>query len=226
MKKILVVEDFLTMAERTGGIMNRSDLLILSAESTDDALKIHRKEKADLVIVDLRVAGMTPEAFCSAIRENPATRETSILIACRDVAGEIDRVMKCKANDYITKPIDPARLLQKVGQLLNIAERKSCRILLKISVDGKAEDGKFFGTSQNISLTGMLIKAEKKLPVSRKISCSFFLPGSERIIADAEVVREVPEAGSWQYGIRFIDLDLRHRSMIEAFINSRNKARW
>jgi hypothetical protein len=168
---------------------------------------------------------MSPEAFCAAIRRDEATRETSILIACRDVAAEIDRALRCKANDYITKPVDVDLLVQKASQLLNISQRKSCRVLLKISIDGRTTGAPFFCTSQNISDTGMLIKTEKVLAKDEHIACSFYLPGSERIVTDAMVVRAVPEGdGTWQYGIHFTNLSPLYRTVIETFISRRDKA--
>ncbi len=224
MKKILVVENLFAITERTASLMDRSELTVLSASSAGEALQMHRAEKADMVIVDLNVPDMTAESFCAALRRDETTRTTSILIACRDVAAEIDRALRCKANDYITKPIDLDLLVQKAGQLLNISQRKSCRVLLKISVDGKTTGAPFFCTSQNISATGMLIKTEKLLSKDEHISCSFYLPGSERIVADAMVIRALQDAdGTWQYGIQFNNLSPLYRTAIETFINGREK---
>jgi len=224
MKKILVVNNLFPVTERSAGLMNRSELTVLKASSADEALTMHRAEKADMVIIDLQISGMSSEAFCSAIRENDKTRKTSILIACKDVPAEIDRALRCKADDYITKPIDVDLLVQKAGQLLNISQRKSCRVLLKVSVDGKTTGAPFFCTSQNISATGMLLKTEKLIEKETHISCSFYLPGAERIVADAVVVRALQEAdGTWQYGIHFSNLSPLYRTAIETFISMREK---
>jgi CheY-like chemotaxis protein len=224
MKKILVVDNLFTVTERSAGLMNRAELTLLTASSADEALELHRAEKVDMVIIDLQVSGMSPEAFCAAIRQDEATRGTSILIACRDVTAEIDRALRCKANDYITKPIDVDLLVQKASQLLHISQRKSCRVLLKVSVDGKTTGAPFFCTCQNISATGMLIKTEKVLGKNDHISCSFYLPGSERIVADAVIIRALREPdGTWQYGIHFSNLSPLYHTAIETFISGREK---
>lgn len=226
MKKILVVDNLFTVTEESAGLMNRSELVLLTAASAQQALEIQRREKTDMVLIDLQAPGMSPEDFCAAIRRDADTRATSILIACRDVAADIDRALRCKANDYITKPIDAELLLQKAGQLLNISQRKSCRVLLKVSVDGKATGSAFFCTSQNISASGMLIKTEKLLEKDEHIACSFYLPGSERIVADALVIRAQQDTdGTWQYGIHFNNLSPVYRAAIETFIRSRDRSR-
>ncbi|MGC2062068.1 MAG: PilZ domain-containing protein [Thermodesulfovibrionales bacterium] len=225
MKKMLVVDNLSAVTEWSAGLMNRSELTVLTASSADEALEMHRAEKVDLVLIDLQVSGMSPEAFCAAVRQDETTRATSILIACRNISAEIDRALHCKANDYITKPIDVNILAQKAGRLLNIAQRKNCRVLLRISVDGKTTDAPFFCTSQNISATGMLIKTEKLLEKEEPISCAFYLPGSERIVAEAVVIWALREAdGTWQYGIHFSNLSPVYCTAIETFISRTEKS--
>ena len=224
MKKILIADTELSATEGGKGIMGRADLTVLMAPTSDSALELHRTENADLVILDLHIAGMSPEAFCSALRQDTAIRAASILITCRDIASDIDRAIRCKANDYIPRPFDLQLLMKKVGHLLNISERKSCRVLLKVSVDGKTTGTSFFCTSQNISVSGMLLKTEKILKKGDHIACSFFLPGSERIVAEALVVRVSQGSdGTWHYGIRFNSLSAVYHEAIENFVNARER---
>jgi hypothetical protein len=96
------------------------------------------------------------------------------------------KVARCQANAYITKPIRPVEFLEKVSQFLDIPERQSYRVLLKVKVKGKTTTEPFFCSSRNISVTGLLIETDKILEKGDVISCSFFLPKSEIIVTDAE----------------------------------------
>ncbi|MDA8083279.1 MAG: PilZ domain-containing protein [Nitrospiraceae bacterium] len=224
MKKILIADTELSATKEGTGILSRADMEVMTAPTSDRALEIHRSERADLVILDLHIEGMSPEEFCTAIRKDTATRDASILITCRENASDIDRAIRCKANDYIPRPFDLQLLMKKVGHLLNISERKSCRVLLKVSVDGKTTGTSFFCTSQNISVSGMLLKTEKILRKGEHIACSFFLPGSERIVAEAEVIRASQGSdGTWHYGIRFNSLSAVYHEAIENFVNARER---
>ena len=94
---------------------------------------------------------------------------------------------------------------------------------LKAKIKGKLNDQPFFCSSQNISVSGLLIETDKALQRSDVLSCTFYLPGFGQIIADAEVVRIVNGTGSsFQYGIRYLNLSTSFRVAIEEFIVRRS----
>ena len=67
----------------------------------------------------------------------------------------------------------------------------------------------------------MLLETDKPLAKGDTVSCSFFLPNSERIGAEGEIVRVVRKAvRTFQYGVRFVALLPEYRSAIETFINN------
>jgi hypothetical protein len=59
--------------------------------------------------------------------------------------------------------------------------------------------------------------------ITANFACSFFLPGSECIVAEAEVMREVKGLGNTiSYGVRFINLRPAFKTAIETFIEKRS----
>ena len=114
--------------------------------------------------------------------------------------------------------------MQKVSRLLAIPDRQDYRVLLKVKVNGKSSSVPFFCYSYNISVSGMLIETEKILKKGDIIACSFFLPGAEQIVSEAEVIRTVKtENGLFQYGIKYINLGPGYKASIERFIKRRTK---
>ena len=223
MKKVLIVDDLRTFIDKEKSILNRSDIKIFTATSGGEALAVHKAEKVDLIIVDLDMPGMNGDKFCSVIRRDEALKQVSIIIACDGTESDIARIRHCKANSYITKPIRPVQFLESVGRFLDVPERKSYRVLLKARVEGKFDNEPFYCSSQNISVSGLLIETEKVLEKGDVLSCSFFLPGSECIVTDAEVMRTVrgPE-NSMSYGVRFLDLRPAFKTAIDTFIEKRS----
>jgi len=123
----------------------------------------------------------------------------------------------------VIKRIRPLELLRKVSRLLNIKERKSYRVLLKVTVKGGLNDTSFFCTSQNISTTGILIETERTLEVGDCISCSFYLPNSGAISLDGEVVRTSGNTkDGFRYGVRYLKISPGHQVQIEKFIKKRS----
>jgi CheY-like chemotaxis protein len=226
MKKILITEDVTPIISREKSFLDREGVKLLMAATNDDVMSVHRAEKANVIITTLKAPGMKSEALCSAIRADDALRTVSIIIICPDNAADIERSAQCKANVVLAMPVDPALLLEKVRQLLEVSWRESYRVLVSVIVEGSNRDVPFFGRSGNISSTGMLIESEKVLEKGDQLTCSFFLPGSARIKTIGEIVRVLKQAGgskTRQYGVRFSPLASEARSAIEEFVDRRSQ---
>jgi CheY-like chemotaxis protein len=223
MKKLLFSRELKSFINKEKNVLGRSDFQIFIASTADDILKTHRTERVDLIIMPLDMEGGSAEEICSLIRKDEKLNHVSLLIICNDTKEDIKRLQKCKPNAHITNPIIHEQLIEKIKQLLIIPVRQDFRILLKVTISGKANNIPFFCYSYNISVSGMLIETNKVLQQNDIISCSFFLPLSEQIITNAEIMRIIStENNSLQYGIRFINLAQRYKTAIEAFINRRS----
>jgi len=224
MKKVLLVNDVKTLVEKERTILNRSDIEIFTAMSSEEALAIHRKEKADLIIADLDMPGISGDKLCTMIRNDEALKQVAFIMVCGGSESDLHRVARCKANAHATKPIRPLQFLESVGKLLDIPERKSYRVLLKATVNGKFGNKPFFCSSQDISATGLLLEADKELERGDVMTCSFFLPGAERILTDTEVMRVVKSAeGTLRYGVRYVGLQPAYKAAIDSFIEKRSQ---
>jgi c-di-GMP-binding flagellar brake protein YcgR len=121
----------------------------------------------------------------------------------------------------MTLPVSGDRLLEQVRQLLDISSRASYRVLVSVTVEGSLKDGKFFGRSENISVTGMLLETDKILEKGARLKCSFFLPDAPQLITTAEIVREIKQAAnakSRKYGMRFLSLSPEATASVRKFI--------
>jgi CheY-like chemotaxis protein len=222
MKKILIVDEIVTFIEKEKSILNRADFHIFTATSGKEALAIHKASGVDLIITDLDMPEFGGDRLCTAIRKDVTLKKVSIIVVCSGSKADFERIERCGANAYVTKPIKPVQLLEEVSRLLDVPERKSYRVILKVTVNGKDRSESFFCSSRNISTTGMLIETAKLLMKGDRLTCSFFLPNSDRITCAGEIVRSVQEEKGYQYGIRYIDLLEECRSAIESFIASRS----
>jgi two-component system chemotaxis response regulator CheY len=224
MKKIMVAQDINKILQQKNSFLQRADIKVFTAASNDEALKIHREERVHLIITQLDMPGMASEQFCSLVREDPELRAVSVIMICTNNRAEIEQSSRCRANAVILRPVNPALLLAKAQQLLDISWRETYRVLLSLTVDGNAKDTPFFCRSQNISTSGMLIETDKTLPHGDRVICSFFLPDSMRIQTAGEIVRIPQQAtGSTvkQYGVKFSNLTPEARQALEAFVEKK-----
>ncbi|MBI4690124.1 MAG: response regulator [Nitrospirae bacterium] len=224
MKKILIVDDLRPFVEEEKNILSRSDVQIFTASSGQEALSLHKNVKADLMVIDLEMPGMTGDELCSTIRRAPDLKFVSVLMVTRPRENDIARCRICGANDYVTKPIKPDILLEKAINLLGVAVRKAYRVFVNISVEGEKGQVKFTATTVNISTTGFLIETRKALNIGDVVHCSFFLMSSATISVMGEIVRTIkkPASDVKQYGIKFTDISDAGRRTIEEFIKSRS----
>jgi len=221
MKKVLIIDDIAANIQREKGILGRADFRVFTASTGAEALQVHRDEKVDLIIIGLEFSDMPADKLCSALRDDESLRHVSIIVVGPETDSAAARAARCKANAYITLPLQPAAFLDRVGRFLQIPLRKDYRVLFRVSVSGTSRNETFFCNSQNISVSGVLLETPKRLIRGDRITCSFFLPESGQVVADAEVVRVAQKEDLFHYGVRFIDLKTVHRTAIEKFIRKR-----
>jgi len=221
MKKVILSKDIIGTLKKEQSFLDRSGFRLLPAESNEDILNIHKKEKADLLVATLDTARMSGEELCSVIRKDPELCAVSIIIICPP-ESDSERCVSCNANAFLPSDVSSAVLLQEMHRLLNIALRGSCRAPLKIRLEGKKTKLSFSGNIENISVSGLLFSSEAELYEGDTITCSFSLTGSESVTAEAELVRIIEKQAQEKknlYGISFIDPDNDLISAIEKFIN-------
>lgn len=197
-----------------------SDFDVLTAYSNEDALRLHRKEKAALIITELYGSGMNAREFCSRVRDDGGLRQVSIIVYCRDNEVELKEARQCRANAVLTLPLRGSFLLEKARQFLSISTRGSFHAEFSARtsrVPGLTIDCR----TENISVTGMLIKADAELHRGDLLQYSLSLAPARSFAMQGEVVRN--EQG--RYGIRFSRLDHAARSAIEVLVSQHASGR-
>ena len=177
MKKVIIAEDLITLVEKDNSFFKRTDIRTITAATNKEILDLHRTERADLIITNIDMPEMNAEELCTLIRNDNELRSVSIIIVCPETAANLQRCVQCGANAFVTTPVNPAVLLQEAHLLLHVTPRRSCRIDLKLKMEGRSKENPFTGLTENISAAGMLFRSAAILFEGDSISCSFSLPG-------------------------------------------------
>jgi CheY-like chemotaxis protein len=119
MKRILIVDDSLTMRKLLSFMLRKKAYVTSDAEDGLDALEKLGNLQADLVIVDLNMPNMGGIEFVKGVRNNYYHMDMPIIM----LTTSRDDTLKKKAfeaggNMFLNKPIRPEVLLYKVGSLL------------------------------------------------------------------------------------------------------------
>jgi two-component system, OmpR family, alkaline phosphatase synthesis response regulator PhoP len=133
-QKIVVVEDEPDIRKLVQYNLAQEHFSILEAEDGEQALKIIKREKPSLVILDLMLPGLSGLEVCRTIRQQPDTSRLPILMLTAK-AAEADKVigLEMGADDYLSKPFSPREMVARVRALLRRSEAIT-----------SPEDGKFY----------------------------------------------------------------------------------
>jgi DNA-binding response OmpR family regulator len=110
--KILVVEDDPTLLDTLQYNLARQQYEVLTASDGLAALDIARRERPDLILLDLMLPGLDGLEVCRVLRQ-----EMTVPILMLTARGEeVDKVvgLEVGADDYITKPFSMRELLARV----------------------------------------------------------------------------------------------------------------
>ncbi|KKC28874.1 response regulator transcription factor [Caldanaerobacter subterraneus] len=115
-KKILVVDDEIKILEVVKSYLEREGFSVITETNGNNVLDTFKKEKPDLVILDLMLPGISGEELCKRLRQ---FSNVPILMLTAKVQ-ESDKIngFSIGADDYITKPFSPRELVMRVKAIL------------------------------------------------------------------------------------------------------------
>ncbi len=137
MPKILLIDDDEKLAGLLGNYFQRFDLELVSALRPSVGLEMLKKEKPDLVILDVMLPEQDGFEVCRTIRKT--SRVPIIMLTAR---GEVtDRIvgLEIGADDYLPKPFEPRELVVRIQNVLRRA----------VSSGPESEELKFKGLTLN-----------------------------------------------------------------------------
>lgn len=109
MKKILIVEDDVSIHNALEELLQEANYKTYNAYSGTEAMLLLEKEKYDLILLDLMLPAINGEKIIEKVNDTP------IIVLSAKISSE-DKVncLMAGANDYITKPFDNKELLARI----------------------------------------------------------------------------------------------------------------
>lgn len=123
MARVLIIDDHDTIREGLELLLRKHGHRTFSAENGRQGLDLFGEHGAELVITDLRMAGMDGIEVLRQVRAQAPETDVMMMTAF----GTVDRAveaMKLGAVDFITKPFSPEEFAVKVGRLLREREER------------------------------------------------------------------------------------------------------
>ncbi len=118
-KTILVADDDVEILGLITRHLRTLEVRILEASDGEEALKLVRRERPDLVILDVMMPGMTGWEVCRAIREDDALAKTGVIM----LTGIGERLNEMTsplygADEYLDKPFEFRDLDARIQRVL------------------------------------------------------------------------------------------------------------
>nr|MBF0223528.1 response regulator [Desulfobulbaceae bacterium] len=113
--RILMVEDNADNRLTIAAIIEEEGCEILIAENGEQGVQMTGAKMPDLILMDNQLPMMSGIDAIKTLKKNPTTKPIPIIaLTARAMKGDRENIMAAGADDYISKPINPDELQEKV----------------------------------------------------------------------------------------------------------------
>ena len=127
MKKLLLIEDDVTVRENTAELLELSNYDVITASNGKLGIETAKKEVPDIIICDIMMPEIDGYGVLEALSKNPSTLNIPfIFLSAKTEHKDIRKGMDLGADDYLTKPFEEEELLSAIeSRLAKVAILKS-----------------------------------------------------------------------------------------------------
>ena len=121
-RKILVVDDDPEIVELFVDVLERDGRFEVKTAATGyDAGLLTQEFLPDLIILDYMLPDINGNVVCKTLRQKPEFEAVKIIIVSGVVnQDEINDLLKSGADDFVKKPFNIDKLIERIGELLAV----------------------------------------------------------------------------------------------------------
>ncbi|MCP4151620.1 MAG: response regulator transcription factor [bacterium] len=183
MSKVLLIEDDKLITQGLKMALEFHEFTVLTSENSEEGLQVFKREKPDLVILDVMLPGLDGFETCKRIRKRDQNTPIILLTA---KSQESDKLLgfELGADDYVTKPFSAKVLIARAKAVL----KRSSKPPLKKQAQ-EVTIGSAAVNFVNFSIT----RAGKEYPLSPKEHkiLKLFVGNPEVVISRSQIIDEV-----------------------------------
>lgn len=119
MARILIIEDNEFNQRLAVHMLEHGGHVALVAGSADEGLAIVRRERPDLILMDIQLPGMDGLEATRILKTEPATAGIPVIaLTAFAMKGDRERMLEAGCDDYLAKPYNRPDLLAAVERAL------------------------------------------------------------------------------------------------------------
>jgi two-component system cell cycle response regulator DivK len=121
MQKILLVEDNEMNRDMLSRRLQRKGYSVVTAEDGEKGLLLARSETPDLILMDINLPVMSGWEVTRLLKADGSTRHIPIIaLTAHAWVTDREKALEAGCDDYDTKPVEFARLSEKIENLLTV----------------------------------------------------------------------------------------------------------
>lgn len=149
--KLLIVDDEPTLLETIEHKLRREGFSTFVADSAEEGMRLFRRVKPDLIVLDIMLPGRSGYDLCRAVRKE----STTPIIFVSAKSEEADRVkgLELGADDYMVKPFNLAELVARVRAVLRRSQSETTETIQRgeLTIDPSTHVAKLKGDVLELS---------------------------------------------------------------------------
>ncbi len=121
--RILVVDDEIYIVHILDFSLGMEGYEVVTALDGEEALRKVNEAKPDLIVLDIMMPKMDGYETCKALKSDAATKDIPvILLSAKGRNVDMQTGYDVGADDYITKPFSPRKLVDRINAMLGQAD--------------------------------------------------------------------------------------------------------
>ena len=119
--RILIVDDEAQNLELMEAMLASAGHEIFLAHEGEEALRLARERRPDLILLDLMMPGLSGFEVCARVKTDPQTGGIPVLfVTALSEMSNKERAVAAGGDDFLTKPFQRTELLTRVEALLRV----------------------------------------------------------------------------------------------------------
>jgi CheY-like chemotaxis protein len=208
----------------TSILLQRLKYQICSAFTVEEVVDLINVMVPSLVIVDLKLNGMSAPQLIQLLRKKPVVAEIPVIVKSEKVTPELEQLCReAGARGCLKKPVAPEELYRTVQAAVEPTPREHIRIATKLSVDVNMRplDVSTGEYATVLSSRGMFVRTRHPFSVKTRFPVTITINGTV-INADAKVIYSFAEGegpgGEPGMGLFFTDISSRDQQILQNYI--------
>lgn len=118
-QRILIIDDDIDAIAMLQTVLEHNGYGVISALNGKNGLSMARRDKPDLIVLDVMMPDVSGYEVCGLIKTDPDTVNIPvIMLTGRDMGEDVDMAIKKRADWFVVKPYDISYLMSKINAFL------------------------------------------------------------------------------------------------------------